>query len=1035
MTSGVSGVERGAISRSASSHELAEFPDSGARTDDGSLRRTLSENVLVHSQGGSCNRRHIGDLDRTNSAVQNEERSEYDKTCLQFTLGRPLNAEIEDGNAQWKTLGQTHRAGSSSKSISRSFSRLAQRSWIPNTRSSSPSDTSARQDQKRGIENHGKIASDAFTTCSILDWDESNISTLPACASRARRRPLSTFMNKPPSTSKASFVVQHGNLNLVHEDSSMRKAPPSRIPSLLSSSSSDRLQTLPIEAPRKKDELRGAFRTLDTEFYKFQSRISTLKTAVVRSTLLPFLKYPNNDPSVSTLRSEDLDRRVIVLDKWWIGLLQMLNGKNGESVSGSDRPTILEAITLIMTRQEWAVPFRPGPSRSANRSTISLASLSSDSLTDTIIHNVKTTYAQNLLSQMAYVLMKLSSKTVPASVVTFCGKSITYAFFYCDSVAETLVRLWAIPKAAFKRVFAEQHVGEGIDLTRLSDHVASHFPPALRGLAFKSLSSTMRHLRSRPKATLADMSIPWQGPWVHRWAGRDTDLFFIFVKQFFHLMHTFLPSGVGTPERLCAPGYILVQAQILNVMDSLFQRNVPITPLVAASTDLDDLIGDSEAPASLVPAPPNCTSRSMAENRLMILLRDCLTGTALSTEKEKENVAETFERLLKASVRRISLFDYSACVTLCDFMEEAVAILIRFEKSTAASSYKFEWPFWLDVFTQMLRSQNTMTEIRLHALLYSLWSVIAADDSLKQQVCLEWLLNKETFQDQFSHWCPMVRAYYMRLLCWRIGRLGESGLDLDVSIAKTLSDSVLSKDGRRLSTAPCSPAPSRRLRIIRNDSQPILGNRFLTFDSILGHPSLTTAHQATPVQKQASKKAPAKSAEDSSIRSRRSWTLLKNVIPFVTAATPPSNSTSQQNTPNDESPTAVRHGSSNEALPSQEPEEPMNRPYQMKSFRFALEWMDDARSPFGQERQLHEPRVPPIASRSQNSPNRSGRSSDTPMLERQTTTASKYMGLALAEWDLVMQEFHDFASTRRDDGIPRDSLVETPTLGIETFRR
>jgi hypothetical protein len=33
-----------------------------------------------------------------------------------------------------------------------------------------------------------------------------------------------------------------------------------------------------------------------------------------------------------------------VLNKWWIGMLEMLNGKNNQSISGTDRPVFLEAV-------------------------------------------------------------------------------------------------------------------------------------------------------------------------------------------------------------------------------------------------------------------------------------------------------------------------------------------------------------------------------------------------------------------------------------------------------------------------------------------------------------------------------------------------------------------------------------------------------------------------------------------------------------------------------------------------------------------
>ena len=47
---------------------------------------------------------------------------------------------------------------------------------------------------------------------------------------------------------------------------------------------------------------------------------------------------------------------------------------------------------------------------------------------------------------------------------------------------------------------------------------------------------------------------------------------------------------------------------------------------------------------------------------------------------------------------------------------------------------------------------------------------IAAEQGRREALCTGWLLTEETFGKLFNNWCPMVRAYYMRLLCWRICR-------------------------------------------------------------------------------------------------------------------------------------------------------------------------------------------------------------------------------------------------------------------------
>ena len=53
---------------------------------------------------------------------------------------------------------------------------------------------------------------------------------------------------------------------------------------------------------------------------RFQSKSISLKANVIRTSLIPFLNRHHLHASCKNLRPEDLDRRVNILNKWWIGL-------------------------------------------------------------------------------------------------------------------------------------------------------------------------------------------------------------------------------------------------------------------------------------------------------------------------------------------------------------------------------------------------------------------------------------------------------------------------------------------------------------------------------------------------------------------------------------------------------------------------------------------------------------------------------------------------------------------------------------------
>jgi hypothetical protein len=210
----------------------------------------------------------------------------------------------------------------------------------------------------------------------------------------------------------------------------------------------------------------------------------------------------------------------------------------------------------------------------------------------------------------------------------------------------------------------------------------------------------------------------------------------------------------------------------LTTLDATFHRQPPAEPLPIT---FDDVLAGAGASAVALPLPSNNSARLMAENRLITLLRDFICEKHTDYEQAQITFAESFEKMVRASTRRISLFDHHACFILCDFLEEALGVFVRFQISRTVAIEVIEWEFWLDVCKKILDSQNTMSQIRLFSLLYTTWAAITHDGDRKKALCLDWLLSEETFGSYFNHWCPMVRAYYMRLLCWRICRdYGES---------------------------------------------------------------------------------------------------------------------------------------------------------------------------------------------------------------------------------------------------------------------
>jgi hypothetical protein len=470
------------------------------------------------------------------------------------------------------------------KTVSESFATFAKKSWITSSRSPSPSRNVEKEGRQDGnAEDSSKSASmvssssprRSMTTPKIEKPAPDKVSDSPLKRSarsstsllKIKSRPQSVLMNFTTFNSANSSTSSLPRSSI--DNKSTPRTSTDKIAPLPKNLSTEKLPSSGIDAPfpRKKDELWSAFRSLENDFSKFQAKSWSLKTNVVRSALLPFLRNHAAHPSNKNLRPEDLDRRINVLNKWWLGILEVLDGRQNQIVSGVDRPVLLDAVIGIMTRPEWRQSpsgFAPLSDRSPNRSTdglplrsqkssASLKSSASQFMAESVYHNVRNLFIQNLLSQMSYVVDKMSLRHAPASLVTFCGKAAAYAFYFVPGVADVMVRIWKLPAETLRR--AADELGLPRRLNRMdTEEVAVFFPSQIQQLAFTSVKSMAAQLRQDPVLPIIASKIPWYGPWVARWCGRDSDLFFVFAKHYHILAEEFLPSDLSFVEKSRAPG-------------------------------------------------------------------------------------------------------------------------------------------------------------------------------------------------------------------------------------------------------------------------------------------------------------------------------------------------------------------------------------------------------------------------------------------------------------------------------------------------
>ena len=1068
--------------------------------------------------------------DPSHTRPEQSARSSVEPSVRQS--GASLDSERTAVSTAASTPASSARPSLSSKSFSRRFSRQSWYQSNDSTPSRSPSP------QKEDISRNGSVGKDGPSNPdsgegrrkSLISRTLTGKGTKEIKPKKASRQTIEEADTDKPVNRKGTVLRRKKTARTSNnvskaapdEPDAVRSpasldAPPAQrpaIPSLPKSFSTDRLPTLrtskstlslsdngsaaPVpkqasgdrfhhpsplsSASKKKDELWTVFRTLDADLGKFTSKTTSLKANVVRNTLLPFLRTYANHASNKTLRPEDLDRRANILNKWWTGLLEMLHGRNNQSISGTDRPTILEAISGIMDRPEWRLspsPFCPLRDRvkaslaRSNRSNTSLVSSSSDFLVDSVHHNVRNIFVQNLSSQMAFVVEKMSLRQASASLVTFCGKACAFAFVFVPGMADIMARLWDLPMDTLRRVLHENGIGKFDQMSESTEDLTADFPPALHQLGFISLMKYMRKLRTPPPLPVGTQHVEWWGHWVDRWSGRDSDLFYVFVKHFHILAADFLPVSPTRRERMRAPGMLLVHAQILANLDATIHREangaLQDPNALNPSSTFDELLGDPDAVASTVPLPPTNAVRIMAENRLIMLIRDFLSERTSDHPEAREIFAQSFNDLLQAAARGTSMFDHSACYTLLDFLEEALVILMRYEQLRETEDALMDSEFWLTVCKKMIESENTLTEIRLYAFLYTVWHTIASRPGRKSELCLELLLTPDNFESRFCHWCPMVRAYYMRLLCWRVARHDGEACEEDLRVLETMQERLQDtwskhlhlreKAQRELSlfpdTAPCHPAPGRRLLIVRTDNQVNNGGSFINFDGLLNNvppgmqrPAWKRTSSATSLLDGPDSRPESSSTMDSDSDSRD-----KGIGGFIRKMIGGSKNRSKSKEPAKRSSDtkaapplpdlaqaisrATAEDSSNTPVP-QTPRTPSLAQHRSLSFKFSLEYHPSNKQlpPM----RLHAPKLPPPAQNYLQANTRKSTSSTTSSVQPieprgESVARARYSGRALAEWTVVVGECHSFFERRKNEGAPSNKHVETPTLGVEVFKR
>lgn len=815
------------------------------------------------------------------------------------------------------------------------------------------------------------------------------------------------------------------------------------------------------------------FKSLDADLTRFKSKTGLARSNALRLSLLSFLR---TDPPVSSI---DLPLKLNVMGKWWSSLLEDLVNKN---VTVSDRSAYLEGISGLMSRPEWAFYDR---------------TLTNQTVVDEVENVPQTSPYQVLLYQtLSFVMSKLSMKNVPMSISVFSGKVLAYSFYFAPGVAQCLLHILAVPQDDINRICRlclpePDNSDDAVADVEMIRHSVPLHVAHLVGYKKGRRASFPRHMARQhcPSVPCSPLLDHMYGSWTRRWASSSSDVFYAFLKHYYYITAFCMNSEIATKwqQVILFPGMLVIHGFLLGSLDyaiksrpapaanangapppQLATSALPTTrtsPPPPATSSAGKVLraGTTAAPvdaiAALPPLPPP-QRQKFEQLKLLSCIRTVLHSEEVCAPLFL-SYSRLFESILQSTALRVNVYDAETCINFADLVEEFLGSLLCGQQAAP-----IDWGFWICVAQRMLCTDSVQTELRALALLYNLWENLTKFDGrslpehafngyldtvpneLKSEECpldtiTDWLLSAEVWSKYFGHWQPLIRAYFHRLLCWRVALrdpnlLAKRLVQTFDQVQSAISDANEKKTvGPILDPAP--PVVGRKLEIYmkppRHEKANGMFSRIHPYDVFDDYVySSTSFMPEEQMSSAASIKSVATSASISSSKAKSALSGLKRYLSSAVGATPPSEKRKTMIQP--------------KAIKTMAPD--IDRPLH----RFCLDFCpQSAHRPVEvimSKRGLGAPVVPtqvlPLPSLPATEFNEFGgvmmnsdsdirQLAESAMPDDELLPMTPYEGRSLSEWNRTVMQFNEYCRSQRlMAGAQRFSDIEIPFLAVDLAR-
>ncbi|GAA5859845.1 hypothetical protein JCM8547_004356 [Rhodosporidiobolus lusitaniae] len=416
-------------------------------------------------------------------------------------------------------------------------------------------------------------------------------------------------------------------------------------------------------------------------------------------------------------------------------------------------------------------------------------------------------YRRAVVQIVDFAVEKLNDKAVYANTLVFSGRVFALAFFRIEGVALKLLRaLPPVKRHGLKRILEEVGVKE----TELPQPDFDAFPEHLHDLClrdFRSYANLLLPPKSPPggerKFLVKDgeVEVEMTGNWLIRWTASDSDLPFAFYRAWHRQLAAHLvpfearPDIVDQPRLdpkaiITAPGFLFLAASILDKAESLVHRNLRSVTSIGPNSGAFNTNDSANLSFGQKPKVLELAHRRIVQTMLDIIGGSPSPSPDVDVPPDADARRHLFSGMLqvwvRASVKRTSMYDTRSVYILLDLLE-GFFLTLTYPAAPKADDDEDAPPPKPDVkalelldtpfifgFVRIIleKADNTVSLLRTISFLYSNFEILTFRVNDRTELCEKLILDESLFQRLFLHWNSGVRGYFIRLLVWRVSRLG-----------------------------------------------------------------------------------------------------------------------------------------------------------------------------------------------------------------------------------------------------------------------